>query len=252
MSEGRPTGEFLTGRCALVTGAGRRIGAAIARELAAAGAAVVIHYRESGAEAESLAEELRAAGADAWLVAADLADGAAAAGLVGKAVHAAARPLDILVNNASLFEPGGMDSSGGEAWHRQEAVNLRAPFLLTRSFARQLPQPARGDILNLNDIRALRPATDYLAYTASKVGLHGLTQSLARELAPRIRVNEVALGAVLPPDRPADGYAHVRKESIPLRAFPTVRQVTDSLLFLLRNTAVTGQTICVDGGQHLR
>lgn len=242
----------LAGRAALITGAGRRIGAAIAAKLAEHGAAVVIHYCNSRAEAEELAAGIVAGGGVAKLVQGDLADLQTASDLVGAAVHELGRPLDILVNNASIFEPGGMDSSGGNAWTRHEAINLRAPFLLARAFARQLPTTARGDILNLNDIRALRPGADYLAYTASKVGLHGLTRSLALELAPRVRVNEVALGAVLPPEKPGAEYEHVRREEILLGAFPTVDEVTGALSFFLENGAVTGQTLCIDGGQHLR
>lgn len=242
----------LAGRAALITGAGRRIGAAIATRLAERGAAVAIHYRSSRAEAEQLAGSITAAGGMARTVQGDLADLQTASDLVGAAVHELGRPLDILVNNASIFEPGGMDAGGGNAWTRHEAINLRAPFLLARAFARQLPETARGDILNLNDIRALRPGADYLAYTASKVGLHGLTRSLAVELAPRVRVNEVALGAVLPPEKPAAAYEHVRRDAIPLGAFPTVDEVVGALLFFLENGAVTGQTLCIDGGQHLR
>lgn len=248
----RDADNSLDGRAALVTGAGRRIGAAIAAELAGRGAAVVIHYRTSQAEAEALADRIQAGGGTALTLAGDLADVEFASDLVGRAVHALGRPLDILVNNASIFEPGGTGAGGAAAWERHEAINLRAPFLLSRAFARQLPPAARGDILNLNDIRALRPGSDYLAYTASKVGLHGLTRSLALELAPRIRVNEVALGAVLPPEKPSAEYDHVRREAIPLAAFPNVDQVIGALLFFLENGAVTGQTLCIDGGQHLR
>lgn len=252
MADSMPSTGSLEGRLALVTGGAKRIGAAIVRGLAANGAGVVVHYRNSESEALALAEELQAGGADVFLVRGDLADPEFAAGLVGQASHTAGRALDILVNNASIFEPGGLGVAGGHDWNSHEAVNLRAPFLLARSFARQLPTGVAGDILNLNDIRALHPRNGYLAYTASKVGLTGLTRSLARELAPAVRVNEVALGAVLPPDKPADEYQHVLREDILLQSFPTVDQVTDCLLFFLHNKAVTGQTICIDGGQHLR
>jgi NAD(P)-dependent dehydrogenase (short-subunit alcohol dehydrogenase family) len=252
MTDSRLSVGFLNERVALVTGGAKRIGAAIARKLAANGAAVAVHYHESESEALSLAEELQATGAEVFLVQGDLADPETATDLVGQAVHAAGRPLNILINNASIFEPGGLGVSGGTLWDRHEAVNLRAPFLLARAFAGQLPKFYPGDIINLNDIRALKPGPGYLAYTASKVGLSDLTKSLAREMAPGIRVNEVALGAVLPPDKPAGEYQHVLREELLLQAFPTVDQVTDCLMFLLYNTAVTGQTICVDGGQHLR
>ncbi|MBU8871164.1 MAG: SDR family oxidoreductase [Gemmatimonadales bacterium] len=251
MSGKRSLNGFLDGRTALVTGAARRIGAAIVQALAGQGAAVVIHYRDSGDEAKALAVELQTRGSKASLVCGDLADPAAAAGLVGEAAREAGRPIDILINNASIFE------SGSEKWDQHQAVNLRAPYLLAQAFAAQLPIDGPADIINMNDIRAMRPGADYLAYTISKVGLHGLTRSLAQALAPRARVNELALGAVLPPDGPAgDGestfeYVHTLREAIPMRNFPSVAEVTDSLLFLLGNEAVTGQTIQVDGGEHL-
>ncbi len=263
MSGVSPGNRFLAGRTALVTGAARRIGAAIVRTLSAEGAAVVIHYRDSENEALALAAELHARGAEAFLVRGDLADSIEAAGLVTEAARAAGRPVDILVNNASIFEPGGLDDSGGlvdpvgKQWDRHHAVNLRAPYLLAETFVAQLPVGDPADIINLNDIRSLRPGADFLAYTASKVGLHGLTQSLALALAPRVRVNELALGAVLPPDPSPDEphrtveYEHTLRQNIPMGEFPSVSQVTDSLLFLLKNGAVTGQTIQVDGGEHL-
>ena len=243
--------ESLAGRTALVTGGARRIGAAIVRALSERGAAVVIHYLDSQAEAEDLAAELQTQGTEAFCVQADLADPVATASLVGEAARAAGRPIDLLINNASIFEPDGPKETDPELWDRHQAVNLRAPNRLGRVFAVQLPTDGPADIINLNDIRALRPEGDYLAYTNSKVGLHGLTRSLALALAPRVRVNEIALGSVLPPDRPTDQYEHTLREEIPLQEFPQVAHVTDSLLFLLGNQAVTGQTIQVDGGAHL-
>jgi NAD(P)-dependent dehydrogenase (short-subunit alcohol dehydrogenase family) len=242
---------FLAGRCALVTGGARRIGAALALALGEAGAAVVVHHRSSGEEAAGVAARIIAAGGEAWPVAADLADAEQADALVGEAAAAAGRPVDILVNNASVFEPDEAMTTTVADWDHNLAVNLRAPFLLARALARQLPDGGVGDVVNLNDDRALRPPADHFPYTISKVGLHGLTQSLAAALAPRIRVNELALGAVLPPARASEQYVHALKRDIPLGRFGSVAEVAHALLFLLGNPAVTGQTILLNGGRHL-
>jgi NAD(P)-dependent dehydrogenase (short-subunit alcohol dehydrogenase family) len=242
---------FLSGRTALVTGGARRIGRELATALAAAGATVVVHYRESRAEAHDLAAGIAMQGGGAFIVGGDLADPETAAALPAEAARVAARPLDILINNASIFAPGGLADTSCADWDANQAVNLRAPFLLSQAFAAQLPADGRADIVNLNDYRALKPGADHFAYTISKVGLHGLTRSLAQALAPRVRVNELALGAILPPAGAADGYAHVRREDIPLQAFGDPAQVSDALLYLLGADGVTGQTLSVDGGRHL-
>ena len=138
-----------------------------------------------------------------------------------------------------------------DEWSRMQRINLRAPLLLSRAFADALSSDHGGDIVNLNDIHALSPRGDYFAYTHSKAALHALTRNLAVALAPRIRVNEIALGAVLPPASPPDGYTHTPRADLPLDRFPTPDDVADALEFLLRCRAVTGQTILIDGGQHL-
>jgi NAD(P)-dependent dehydrogenase (short-subunit alcohol dehydrogenase family) len=246
-----PRPGFLVGRTALVTGAGRRIGRALALALAEQGADLVIHYRNSREEAEATAGQVGELGGRAALVSGDLAEAEVCRGLVDAAARACGGPIDILINNASVFEQGAaLETSAGD-WDRNQAVNLRAPFLLGQALARQLPEGRPGDIVNLNDFRALQPGADHFAYTVSKVGLHGLTRSLALALAPRVRVNELALGAVLPPEKAPEDYLHTLKGEIPTGRFPTVAEVMHALLFLLSNQAVNGQTICVDGGRHL-
>ncbi len=240
----------LAGRVALVTGAARRIGRVLAQALAGAGAGVVIHYRESAGEAQTCAAEIFAAGGRAALVQGDLADPEVAEGLI----ELAARPfgaVDLLVNNASIFAPGEALDTDLAEWELNQAINLRAPFLLSREFARALPPERGGDIVNLNDWRALRPGADHFAYTVSKVGLHGLTRSLAVALAPRIKVNEIALGAVLPPERATDEYLHEVRRAIPLDRWCRPREVAAALLFLAGAPGLTGQTIFVDGGRNL-
>ncbi len=243
-------GRPLFGRTALVTGAARRIGRALALALAQAGAGVVVHYRGSAEEARATAADVAALGAPVALVQGDLADPDVAAGLVDGAALALA-PVDILVNNASVFENVSLAATDCEVWDENQAVNLRAPFLLARAFARALPADRRGDIVNLNDWRALRPGADHFAYTVSKAGLHGLTRSLAVALAPRVKVNEIALGAVLPPEKASEAYVHELRRAIPLDRWSKPEEVADALLYLVTSPAVTGQTILVDGGRHL-
>jgi len=242
---------FLAGRTALVTGAARRVGRSLALALARQSAAVVIHYRRSSSAAEETAAEIRQAGGVAHLVAGDLADAAVAETLVQRAAEVAGNPVDLLVNNASIFEQGTIVDTTSAQWNQNQAVNLRAPFLLAQALARQLPADRPGDIVNLNDYRAVRPGPDHLAYTVAKTGLHGLTGALAVALAPAIRVNELALGAVLPPEKAPDEYMHTLRQEIPTGRFPRLQEVEHALLFLLGNAAVTGQTIFLDGGRHL-
>ncbi len=247
----RPPRGFLSGRTALVTGAARRVGRTLALALAHEGAVVVLHFHTSKAEAEDTAVAISEQGGICHVVQCDLAVAEAAVSLVEKAGAMAARPIDILVNNAAIFAPASARQTTAAAWDRFQAVNLRAPMLLARGLARQLPAGVDGDVINLGDLRALRPGSDHPAYTASKVGLHGLTRSLALALAPQVRVNELLLGPVLPPEVPGGDYEHVPRESLPTRRFPTPDDVAGGMLFFLGNSAVTGQSLCVDGGGHL-
>jgi NAD(P)-dependent dehydrogenase (short-subunit alcohol dehydrogenase family) len=247
----RENRKFLTNRTALVTGGGKRIGRTLVSALARAGATVVIHHHTSGDDARATAAGVEVLGGRAFLIDGDLADPRVAAALCERARDRCGGALDILVNNASVFAPGDAATTTCEQWDAHHAVNLRAPFLLAQAFARQLAGDGPADIINLNDGRALRPGADHFAYTVTKVGLHGLTRSLALALAPRVRVNELALGAVLPPEAPKGGYVRTPREALPLRRFPSPDDVADAMLFLLSAPAVTGQTVSIDGGQHL-
>jgi NAD(P)-dependent dehydrogenase (short-subunit alcohol dehydrogenase family) len=240
----------LAGRVALVTGAARRVGRVLALTLARAGADVAIHFRGPQTEALAVATEVGLLGVRAALLRAELGDVEKAEGLVDAAAAALA-PVDILVNNAAIFANIPLADTDARVWDENAAINLRAPFLLSRAFARALPPDRTGDIINLNDWRALRPGGDHFAYTVSKVGLHGLTQSLAVALAPRIKVNEIALGAVLPPERAPADYVHALKRKIPLDRWSSPEEVGEALMFLVTCPSVTGQTILVDGGRHL-
>jgi NAD(P)-dependent dehydrogenase (short-subunit alcohol dehydrogenase family) len=242
---------FLAGSAALVTGGARRIGRALCLALAREGATVVVHYRNSEAEVAATVVELEAFGGQAFKIQGDLAQSEVATDLIPRAASLAGRPLDVLVNNASVFMQGGPETTTVEQWDLNHAVNLRAPFLLSQAFADQVPAGGSGNIINLNDFRAVQPGCDHFAYTISKVGLHGLTRTLAQAYAPHIRVNELALGAVLAPEGAPEDYEHTLKAEIPLGKFSSLDEVNHALLFLLGNTGVTGQTIFIDGGRHL-
>ncbi len=242
--------QDLADRTVLITGAARRVGRHLAQSLTRAGAAVVVHYHQSVGDAASLVEIVEAEGGRMALVDGDLTDSAVCEGMIARATEPFG-PLDVLVNNASFFAPGDVLSTTLEEWRRYQAIHAEAPFLLSRDFARQLPVGRDGVIVNMNDWRAGRPGPDHFAYTLSKVVLHGLTRSLAQSLGPRgVRVSELALGAVLPPEGGEDGYLHTLRGEIPTRRFPSLDDVAAALHFVLTTPAVNGETIHLDGGRH--
>ena len=235
----------------LITGAARRVGKMLAEAVAEAGGNIALHYGHSRAAAEATAAALRARGATVALLQADLNDPAAAAALVSRAWDALGS-LNALVNNAAIFENLTWQTTDLAAWERHLHVNLTAPFLLSQAFARRLlAEPGRqGRIVNVLDWRALRPGPDHLPYTISKAALAALTQSLAAALAPRITVNGIALGAVLPPSdgQPAPKVLH----ATPVSRWATPEELAATLLFLLTGPAyITGEIIHLDGGRHL-
>jgi pteridine reductase len=237
----------LNGKTVMLTGAARRVGRSLALAVARAGADVVIHYGSSP-EAESTGAEIESLGRKAFLVQADLADADQVAGLMALASEHG--PLFALVNNAAIFEPLNWENTTLEAWNRHLMVNLTAPFLLSQAFARNLEPGSSGRIVNLLDWRSLRPGADHLPYTISKSALAALTQSLAVALAPRVTVNGLALGAILPP---SDGGAakHIL-DHVPAHRWADLDEVGQALLFLLDGPAyVTGEILHVDGGRHL-
>jgi len=238
----------LEGKTILITGGAQRIGRSLALTVTRAGADVVIHYRTSPREAEAARAAIQASGRKAFLLQADLADSAQAGDLIPRALEHG--PLFALVNNAAIFEPLTWENTDLDGWNRHLAINLTAPFLLSQAFARTLGPGQTGRIVNLLDWRALRPAADHLPYTVSKAALAALTRSLAVALAPRVTVNGLALGAVLPP---SDGAApKAILDSVPARRWADLEEVGQSLLFLLDGPAyVTGEILHVDGGRHL-
>ena len=242
----------LDSKVALVTGAARRVGAAIARRLHAAGASVVLHYRSAEGQAAQLEKELNAARPGSALrVKADLLAPIAAQALVGAAQQRFAR-LDILVNNASAFYPTRLGEIEASHWEELIGSNLRAPLFLSQAAAPALSL-AGGAIVNLVDIHAERPLKDYVVYSVAKAGLAALTRSLALELAPAVRVNGVAPGAIAWPE---DGqFAGDERRRIvattPLGRTGTAEEVAQAVHFLATATFVTGQVLAVDGGRSV-
>ena len=242
------------GGAVLVTGAARRIGAAIARRLHAAGAHVALHCHRSRAEAEALAAELNAVRAGSCaVVQGDLLDVAGLARIVEDAAGAFGR-LDALVNNASSFYATPLGGIETHAWDDLIGTNLRAPLFLAQAAPPRL-RAAKGAIVNLVDIHAERPLKDFIVYSIAKAGLAGLTRALALELGPEVRVNGVAPGAILWPagGEHFDGSEKARiTEQTPLRRIGTPEDIAGAVKYLLFDAPfVTGQILAVDGGRSI-
>jgi NAD(P)-dependent dehydrogenase (short-subunit alcohol dehydrogenase family) len=237
-------------RAVLITGAAKRIGRTIAVALARDGWAVGVHYNGSRREAESVVREIAALGGKAVALKADLAREAQVAKLVGQAKHALG-PLACLVNNASVFERDEAGSVTRAGWDRHLEINLRAPFVLTQAFARQLPKGVKGNVINLIDERVWSLTPHFISYTVSKAGLWTLTQTLALALAPQIRVNGIGPGPTLPSPRQSAAQFRRQSASVPLGHGATPAEVAETVQYILATPSMTGQMIALDGGQHL-
>jgi NAD(P)-dependent dehydrogenase (short-subunit alcohol dehydrogenase family) len=237
-------------RTALVTGAGQRIGRALALSLAQAGFAVAVHYHRSRAAAEAVVATIRAAGGDAAALAADLADENAARGLLREAACALG-PVGVLVNNAGIFGDDTVETATRESWDTHLAINLRAPFVLIQEFSRRLPAEAGGVVVNLLDQRVWSLTPNFVSYTLSKAGLWTLTQTMAMALAPRIRVNGIGPGPALPNARQSLEQFLRQCARMPLGRGTSPDEITAALRFILEAPAMTGQMIALDGGEHL-
>lgn len=235
---------------ALVTGAAKRIGRAIALDLARHGWAVAIHYNRSAAAAERVVGEIMAAGGKASSFRADLNVEADAAALAEHVV-AALGPMRCLVNNASVFEKDDAHSATRESWDLHMQVNLRAPFVLTQAFARQLPADWPGNVVNILDQRVWNLTPFFTSYTVSKAALWALTQTLAMALAPQVRVNAVGPGPTLPSPRQSEEQFVRQWSSLPLARQVQPQEICDAVRFILAAPSMTGQMIAIDGGQHL-
>ncbi|ATD68671.1 MULTISPECIES: pteridine reductase [Luteimonas] len=235
----------------LVTGAARRIGAAIARRLHADGYAVALHCHHSRGDADALATALEAQRTGSTLVLeGDLADPGVLPGLVAGTVARFGR-LDALVNNAAAFAPTAFADTDAAAFDALMATNARAPFLLAQAAAPHL-RASRGAIVNIGDLYAERPRADLVAYAASKAALLGLTRGLAVALAPEVRVNAVSPGAILWPEDGADAtrQAHIL-QATPLARLGTSGEIADAVAWLLRGGFMTGEVLRLDGGRSI-
>ena len=240
----------VTYKAALITGAGRRIGRALAEGLGAAGWAVAIHYHGSKKDAESAAAAIKNSGGTAETLQADLADPAALAGLMTNATDALG-PIGCLINNASIFERDDMSTATADSWDAHMKVNLRAPFLLSQAFAKRFSGDERGTIINIVDERVWHLTPHFTSYTVSKAGLWTLTQTMAIALAPRVRVNAIGPGPTLPSTRQSQAQFDAQCESMPLHRGTTPAEICAAARFILSAPAMTGQMIALDGGQHL-
>lgn len=244
----------LDGKVVLITGGARRVGAAIARRVHAAGANLVVHYRSSAKEARQLMSELTAARGDSVvLVQGDLLNVGNLAHVVKEAVKAFGQ-LDALVNNASSFYPTAMGEITEKQWDDVVGTNLKAPLFLSQAAAREL-RKQHGSIINIVDIHAEFPMKNYIVYTAAKGGLLALTRSLARELGPEVRVNGVAPGTILWPedDTWKDELARQRiMNQTALKRIGEPDDIAKAVEFLLTAAPyVTGQVIAIDGGRSV-
>lgn len=234
----------------LITGAGRRIGRAIALDLARHGWTVAVHYATSRAEAEMVVDEITRSGGSAGVFAADLAVETETATLIDRVTDALGAP-SALINNASRFERDEALDATRASWDLHLEPNLRAPFVLTQAFARRLPEGQDGAVINLIDERVWNLTPHFVSYTVSKSALWTLTRTLAMALAPRIRVNAIGPGPTLPSARQTEEQFRAQVEMTPLRRAPSLDDVANTVRFLLGAMSVTGQMIALDGGQHL-
>jgi len=247
-------------RRALVTGAGARLGSAMARYLGARGFDVAVHYATSAGGAEETCATIRAEGRKAEALQADLLDEAQTARLLGAAAEALGGPVTVLVNNASIFEYDTLTSATRTSWDRHIESNLRAPFVLTQALAAQVPEPvpdangeplAQGLVVNMLDQRVRKLTPEFMSYTIAKMGLWAFTQTAAQSLGGRVRVNAIGPGPTLRGTRQSvDHFTRQRQNTVTGRG-SNPSDVTAALGYLLDAQAVTGQLICVDGGQHL-
>ena len=239
----------LRGRVALVTGAGRRVGRALAVALGAEGMTVAVHYHASDAGARETAGMIERAGGKASIVAADLT-GDTAASLIDDVVRQLGG-LDVLVNSSAVMVRTPLGEVTAAQWDAMMALNMRAPFLLSQAAAPHLAR-TRGAIVNIADLAAFETWPAYIPHGISKAGVVYMTRALAHTLAPDVRVNGIAPGAVLLPEKWNENDAAKLRESTPLHRLGSPADVVGAMLYLLRADYVTGETLIVDGGRHVR
>lgn len=247
-------------KIALVTGAGKRLGRAMALTLADRGFDVGVHYAASKRDAEEVADLIRAKGRRAVTLQADLLDEDATHALIPAVMQALGGPVTCLVNNASIFEYDNIQTATRVSWDRHFDSNLRAPFILSQAMAAHIPaaqqdeagEPlAQGLIVNMIDQRVRKLTPEFMTYTLAKMGLWALTQTSAQALAPRIRVNAIGPGPTLQGARQSAQHFADQRASTILGRGANPSDITAALGYFLDAPAVTGQLLCIDGGQHL-
>ena len=234
----------------LVTGGARRIGRMIACDLANHGWRVIVHYNRSEMDARNLVKRIKETGGEALAVAADLLK----EDEVNEIMEIAARevgPVTCLINNASVFEEDTPMTQCRKTWDRHMEVNLRAPFILSQKLVNQIPEGEKGNIINMIDQRVWNLTPEFTSYTISKVGLWGVTQILARALAPLIRVNALGPGPTLQSAHQLQSDFKKEWASLPLREPVSTSDICKAIRFILDAPAMTGQMIALDGGQHM-
>ena len=237
-------------RVALITGAARRIGRALAFDLSSAGWTIAIHYRKSAADADTLVADVEASGGRAKSFQADLIDPEASGALVADVARELGPPL-VLVNNASEFLPDTIQNLDDKTWDLHLGVNLKAPVFLAQAMAASLPSDCEGNIINIIDQRVWNLTPEFFSYTISKAGLWTATRTLAQALAPRIRVNAIGPGPVLRSIHQTDDDFARESQSTILRRGASTDEIAAAVRFILATPSLTGQMIALDGGQHL-
>ncbi len=245
---------------ALVTGAGKRLGRAMALYLAQRGMDVAVHYSSSAQAARETVDEVQALGRRSVALQADLLDEGQVSSLLPRAAEALGGPITCLVNNASIFEYDNIHTATRQSWDRHLDSNLRAPFVLTQAMAEQGLQPelddqgeplAIGLIVNMVDMRVRKLTPEFMSYTIAKMGLWALTRTAAQALTPAIRVNAIGPGPTLQGHRQSDAHFSAQRQNTILERGANPSDITAALGYFLDAHAVTGQLLCVDGGQHL-
>ncbi len=234
----------------LITGGAKRIGKAIAIDFAKKKWNIAIHYNESKDEAEKLAKEINDKGLNAFSFQADLSIGEESKKLIYDVVNKIGN-INCLINNASMFERDEVNDISIESWDSHINSNLRSPVLLTKYFEKQLPQALNGNIINIVDQRVWNLTPHFVSYTLSKTGLWNFTQISALALAPRIRVNAIGPGPILPSSRQTLEEFKKQSMSTPLEKASTVEEICKAIQFIISVEGMTGQMIALDGGAHL-
>lgn len=245
---------------ALITGGAKRLGRAMALRLAKRGLDVAIHYDSSADAAEQTAADARDFGVNAITIQADLLDNTATEALVGRARDMLEKPLTVLINNASIFEHDRIETASQTSWDRHIGSNLRAPFFLTQAFAAQAPRAetdanneprALANVINMVDQRVRKLTPEFMTYSLAKAGLWAFTQTAAQGLAPHLRVNGIAPGPTMIGARQSEAHFAAQRNATILQRGSDPDEICRTLEFILDSNGLTGQLICLDGGQHL-